>query len=205
LFLTESDGFYIQKKAGDLLKINSYLDSNNNLSIFSSLKLNDNSFVLGTVGQGLIFLDSNLKYVNKIDKSKGLINNTVLSLYQDFENNIWLGLDNGISVININSPFKIYSDDNGLLGTVYASKVYNNFLYIGTNQGLFYKKNNSNEAFKLITNTSGQVWSLEEIDGLLFCGHDKGTFIIKKSIAQKVDGTIGSWTFKKTPNNSVKF
>ena len=202
LFLTENDGFYIEKNAGNLSKINSYLDLNNNFSIFSSLKLNDNSFVLGTVGQGLIFLDSNLKYVNKIDKSNGLINNTVLSLYQDFENNIWLGLDNGISVININSPFKIYSDDNGVLGTVYASKVYNNFLYIGTNQGLYYKKNNSNEAFKLMPNTSGQVWSLEEIDGLLFCGHDKGTFIIKNSIAQKIEGTIGSWTFKKIPNNS---
>ena len=202
LFLTENDGFYIEKKSGQLSKINSYLDLNNNFSIFSSLKLNDNSFVLGTVGQGLIFLDSNLKYVNKIDKSNGLINNTVLSLFQDFENNIWLGLDNGISVININSPFKIYSDDNGVLGTVYASKVYNNFLYIGTNQGLYYKKYNSNEAFKLMSNTSGQVWSLEEIDGLLFCGHDKGTFIVKKSIAQKIDGTVGSWTFKKIPNNS---
>jgi len=204
LFLTENDGFYIEKKPGDISKINSYLDFNNNFSIFSSLKLNDNSFVLGTVGQGLIFLDPNLKYVNKIDKSNGLINNTVLSLFQDFENNIWLGLDNGISVININSPFKIYSDDNGVLGTVYASKVYNNFLYIGTNQGLYYKKNNSNEVFKLIPNTSGQVWSLEEIDGLLFCGHDKGTFIVKKSIAQKIDGTIGSWTFKKIPNNSTE-
>jgi ligand-binding sensor domain-containing protein/DNA-binding CsgD family transcriptional regulator len=202
LFLTENDGFYIEKKPGNLTKINSYLDFNNNFSIFSSLQLNDNSFVLGTVGQGLIFLDSNLKYVNKIDKSNGLINNTVLSLFQDFENNIWLGLDNGISVININSPFKIYSDDNGVLGTVYASKVYNNFLYVGTNQGLYYKKYNSNEAFKLMLNTSGQVWSLEEIDGLLFCGHDKGTFIIKNSIAQKIDGTIGSWTFKKIPNNS---
>ena len=202
LFLTENDGFYIEKNPGNLTKINSYLDFNNNFSIFSSLQLNDNSFVLGTVGQGLIFLDSNLKYVNKIDKSNGLINNTVLSLYQDFENNIWLGLDNGISVININSPFKIYSDDNGVLGTVYASKVYNNFLYIGTNQGLYYKKYNSNEAFKLISNTSGQVWSLEEIEGLLFCGHDKGTFIIKNSIAQKIDGTLGSWTFKKIPNNS---
>ena len=202
LFLTENDGFYIEKKSGQLSKIKSYLDLNNNFSIFSSLKLNDNSFVLGTVGQGLIFLDSNLKYVNKIDKSNGLINNTVLSLFQDFENNIWLGLDNGISVININSPFKIYSDDNGVLGTVYASKVYNNFLYIGTNQGLYYKKNNSREAFKLMRNTSGQVWSLEEIDGLLFCGHDKGTFIVKKSIAQKIDGTVGSWTFKKIPNNS---
>jgi AraC family chitin signaling transcriptional activator len=202
LFLTENDGFYIEKNPGNLTKINSYLDFNNNFSIFSSLQLNDNSFVLGTVGQGLIFLDSNLKYVNKIDKSNGLINNTVLSLFQDIENNIWLGLDNGISVININSPFKIYSDDNGVLGTVYASKVYNNFLYIGTNQGLYYKKYNSNEAFKLISNTSGQVWSLEEIDGLLFCGHDKGTFIIKNSIAQKIDGTLGSWTFKKIPNNS---
>jgi ligand-binding sensor domain-containing protein/DNA-binding CsgD family transcriptional regulator len=202
LFLTENDGFYIEKNPGNLSKINSYLDLNNNFSIFSSLQLNDNSFVLGTVGQGLIFLDSNLKYVNKIDKSNGLINNTVLSLFQDFENNIWLGLDNGISVININSPFKIYSDDNGVLGTVYASKVYNNFLYIGTNQGLYYKKYNSNEAFKLMSNTSGQVWSLEEIDGMLFCGHDKGTFIIKNSIAQKIDGTIGSWTFKKIPNNS---
>jgi ligand-binding sensor domain-containing protein/DNA-binding CsgD family transcriptional regulator len=202
LFLTENDGFYIEKNPGNLTKINSYLDFNNNFSIFSSLQLNDNSFVLGTVGQGLIFLDSNLKYVNKIDKSNGLINNTVLSLFQDIENNIWLGLDNGISVININSPFKIYSDDNGVLGTVYASKVYNNFLYIGTNQGLYYKKYNSNEAFKLMSNTSGQVWSLEEIDGLLFCGHDKGTFIIKNSIAQKIDGTVGSWTFKKIPNNS---
>ena len=202
LFLTENDGFYIEKNPGSLTKINSYLDFNNNFSIFSSLQLNDNSFVLGTVGQGLIFLDSNLKYVNKIDKSNGLINNTVLSLFQDFENNIWLGLDNGISVININSPFKIYSDDNGVLGTVYASKVYNNFLYVGTNQGLYYKKYNTNEAFKLMLNTSGQVWSLEEIDGLLFCGHDKGTFIIQNSIAQKIDGTIGSWTFKKIPNNS---
>jgi DNA-binding CsgD family transcriptional regulator len=202
LFLTENDGFYIEKNPGELLKINSYLDFNNNFSIFSSLKLNDNSFVLGTVGQGLIFLDSNLKYVNKIDKSNGLINNTVLSLFQDFENNIWLGLDNGISVININSPFKIYSDDNGVLGTVYASKVFNNFLYIGTNQGLYYKKYNSNEAFKLMSNTSGQVWSLEEIDGLLFCGHDKGTFIVKNSIAQKIDGTVGSWTFKKIQNNT---
>ncbi|MCH1546995.1 MAG: hypothetical protein L7S44_00380, partial [Flavobacteriaceae bacterium] len=202
LFLTENDGFYIEKNPGNLTKINSYLDFNNNFSIFSSLQLNDNSFVLGTVGQGLIFLDSNLKYVNKIDKSNGLINNTVLSLFQDIENNIWLGLDNGISVININSPFKIYSDDNGVLGTVYASKVYNNFLYIGTNQGLYYKKYNSNEVFKLMSNTSGQVWSLEEIDGLLFCGHDKGTFIIKNSIAQKIDGTVGSWTFKKIPNNS---
>ena len=202
LFLTENDGFYIEKNPGNLTKINSYLDFNNNFSIFSSLQLNDNSFVLGTVGQGLIFLDSNLKYVNKIDKSNGLINNTVLSLFQDFENNIWLGLDNGISVININSPFKIYSDDNGVLGTVYASKVYNNFLYVGTNQGLYYKKYNTNEAFKLMLNTSGQVWSLEEIDGLLFCGHDKGTFIIQNSIAQKIDGTIGSWTFKKIPNNS---
>jgi ligand-binding sensor domain-containing protein len=202
LFLTSSNGFFIQKSIGLLSKISSYLDFNNDLSIFTSLQLNDNSFAIGTVGQGLVLLDSDLKFKNKIDKSNGIINNTVLSIFQDFDNNIWLGLDNGISVININSPFSIFNDDNGDLGTVYASILHEGFLYIGTNQGLFYKRYNSNEQFKLINNTSGQVWSLEKIDETLLCGHDKGTFIIDSSFATKIEGTLGSWTFRKKSKNS---
>ena len=37
-----------------------------------------------------------------------------------------------------------------------------------------------------------QTWSLVEIDGELFCGHTKGTFIINGSKAKKIDGTFGS-------------
>ncbi|MBL6649801.1 MAG: hypothetical protein ISP56_06010 [Flavobacteriaceae bacterium] len=202
LFLTSNDGFYSIDSFGKLSKLKSFLDNNKNITIFNSLKLNDFSIALGTIGHGLIILDSNFNLLAKYDKTNGLNNNTVLSLYQDQESNIWLGLDNGISVININSPFSIFNDDDGNIGTVYASILHNDLLYIGTNQGLFYKKYNSKSEFKLIKNTSGQVWSLEKIDGTLFCGHDQGTFIINNTTAEKIENTYGSWTFRKKSSDS---
>ncbi len=202
LFLTANDGFYTRNPSGKLSKRKSFLDNNKNLTIFNSLQLNDFSIALGTIGKGVIFLDSNLNLLAKYDKSNGLNNNTVLSLHQDQESNIWLGLDNGISVININSPYSIFYDENGNLGTVYASILHNGILYIGTNQGLFYKKYNSNSEFVLIENTSGQVWSLEKINGTLFCGHDQGTFIVNNSTAKKINYTLGSWTFRKKSSDS---
>ena len=203
LILTADNGFYLLNSSGDVSKVPSSLDViQNNLSIFSAIQLSDLSFAIGTVGQGLFLLDSDFKSYKKIDKSKGLANNTILSLYEDSNSNIWLGLDNGITVINNNSPFSVYNDNNGVLGTVYATKLYNDILYIGTNQGLFYKKYNSNDSFKFIENTNGQVWSLIEIDGTLFCGHNNGTYIVKDANVVKIRDTSGSWTFRKLSNDS---
>ena len=203
LILTADNGFYLLNSSGDVSKVSSSLDViQNNLSIFSAIQLSDLSFAIGTVGQGLFLLDSDLKTYKIINKSKGLANNTILSLYEDSNSNIWLGLDNGITVINNNSPFSVYNDNNGVLGTVYATKLYNDILYIGTNQGLFYKKYNSNDSFKFIENTNGQVWSLIEIDGTLFCGHNNGTYIVKDANVVKIRDTSGSWTFRKLSNDS---
>ena len=203
LILTADNGFYLLNYSGDVSKVPSSLDViQNNLSIFSAIQLSDLSFAIGTVGQGLFLLDSDLKTYKIINKSKGLANNTILSLYEDSNSNIWLGLDNGITVINNNSPFSVYNDNNGVLGTVYATKLYNDILYIGTNQGLFYKKYNSNDSFKFIENTNGQVWSLIEIDGTLFCGHNNGTYIVKDANVIKIRDTSGSWTFRKLSNDS---
>ena len=203
LILTADNGFYLLNSSGDVSKVSSSLDSiQNNFSIFSAIQLSDLSFAIGTVGQGLFLLDSDFKSYKRIDKSKGLANNTILSLYEDSNSNIWLGLDNGITVINNNSPFSVYNDNNGILGTVYATKLYNDILYIGTNQGLFYKKYNSNDSFKFIENTNGQVWSLIEIDGTLFCGHNNGTYIVKDANVVKIRETSGSWTFRKLSNDS---
>ena len=203
LILTSKHGFYLEKSPGVLIRVNSSLDSlNDGFSIFSAIQLQDSSYALGSVGQGLFLLDSDLKSLKKIDKSRGLANNTVLSLYEDTKNNIWLGLDNGITVINNDSPFSIYSDSDGVLGTIYATKLFNKILYVGTNQGLFFKKYNTDEPFRLIKETSGQVWSLIEIDNTLFCGHNNGTYIVSNGIAKKISNTNGSWTFRKISDDS---
>ena len=104
----------------------------------------------------------------QISQKNGLINNTVLTLFEDNKNTIWLGLDNGINTLNTQSPYKMYSDNSGQLGTVYTSILFKDYLYLGTNQGLFYKALDSKGAFKFIEESQGAVWSLSKINNQLF-------------------------------------
>ena len=205
LILTDEMEFFELNPSGKLTSWNSIYKNSEDLSsinVYDAKRLENGHFALATVGKGLILLDSNGIFLNNINKSKGISNNTVLSVFEDFKNNLWLGLDNGISLINSKSPFKIFNDNDGVLGTVYASKLHKNYLYVGTNQGLFFKKYKSNELFKQIPRTIGQVWNLTIIDGELFCGHNEGSFLINNGTATKIPQTAGTWGFKKPTNSS---
>lgn len=170
-------------------------------SIYSSQILSDGTLALGTVSNGIFIVspDGRVKY--HLTQNKGLSNNTVLSIYEDADKNLWLGLDNGINCINLQSAVRNFVDDTGFLGTVYASILHNGLLYIGTNQGLFYKTYQSKEEFKFVPGTKGQVWSLYEYGGTLFCGHDSGTYIINNSTAQQLFNKSGTWKFEPHPYN----
>jgi len=202
LLLTESNGFYFLEN--DKLS-NWTVDTKIDLSslrIYSTTKLADNSIVLGTVSKGYFQLTSDGKLKYDLNFENGLSNNTILSVFEDQQNNLWLGLDIGISFINLSTQFTVYNDTKGTIGTVYSSLVYNDYLFLGTNQGLFYKLRESDENFMFVEGTNGQVWSLKEIDGLLFCGHDSGTFVIKNNeIQQTISDLPGTWDFKILENN----
>lgn len=201
LLQTQEKGFYFfenEKLSAWNFHSNDEISSN---SVYSSLQLADGSFILGTISNGIYHLDSNGNLLNKINQKNGLNNNTVLSMFEDRDRNVWLGLDNGISVINFNSPFSIYNDIYGKLGTVYASVIFNNNLYLGTNQGLFYKNIYSDEDFKFVKGTNGQVWCLKVIDNTLFCGHNIGTFIINDTNANLISDKMGTWDIKPINNN----
>jgi DNA-binding CsgD family transcriptional regulator len=162
--------------------------------------LSDGSYALGTISNGIFILNKEGKIKYHIYQNKGLSNNTVLSLFEDADKNLWVGLDNGINCINLQSPVQNFVDNTGNLGTIYTSKLYNGKLYIGTNQGLFYKNYQTNDEFKFINGTKGQVWSLFEYDGTLFCGHDSGTFIVDHGFARNIFPKSGTWKFETVPN-----
>ena len=197
LLQTMENGFY-KFENNVLAKWNIEADELlSSVSVYSSIRLKDGSFILGTISNGVIQLDSYGKVILKIDQANGLSNNTILSVKEDNDGNVWLGLDNGVNVMNLKSPYKVYKDEQGGLGTIYTSEKVNNYLYIGTNQGLFYKAFNSNEKFKFIQGTQGQVWFLKYINGSLFCGHDRGTFVINNTIAEQISTEIGTWNIKE--------
>ncbi len=197
---TEFNGFYtlINKV---LSKFSTDADSElESTSVYSCIRISDGNFAIGTVSNGVFILTKSGKVKYHITQIKGLTNNTALSLFEDLDKNLWVGSDNGINCINLQSPINSCTDDTGNLGTVYASKVFRGKLYIGTNQGLFYKNYKSDEGFKLINGTKGQVWSLFEYDGTLFCGHDSGTFIIEDNLAKNIFPMSGTWKFEPVPN-----
>ncbi|GAA3588595.1 LuxR C-terminal-related transcriptional regulator [Flavivirga amylovorans] len=197
LIATENNGFYILNDE-NLSKWD--ISANKKLSevsVFRSIQLKDNSFILGTRSNGILHLtpDGTIDY--NINTFHGLSNNTVHGVFEDVENNIWLALENGINCINIKSPFRIYPDEKGKIGTIYTTSVFNGNLYLGTNQGLFYKSLEAQENFKGVEGVQEAVWSLTIIDNTLFCGHDTGTSVINNNIAEKIKGIQqGTWDIK---------
>ena len=166
------------------------------LRIYSSIRLSDDTFVVGSISNGFFHLDQNGHQIRNVNQSKGLNNNTVLSLFEDADKNLWLGLDNGLSVVNLHSPFNEYIDKLGKLGVVYAALNHEEYLYLGTNQGLFVRRSDSQDDFKMIRGTQGQVWSLQRVHQTIFCGHNSGTFVIRGDQAELVSDFRGTWGVK---------
>lgn len=175
--------------------------------LFSGALIDKKYFAFGTIQNGLIISDSSGRVILELNKERGLSNNTVLSIGDDQEGNIWLGLDNGISVVHIQSPVT-YVSNYFNIGSGYASALFGDKLYLGTNQGLFYIRWNDfinplkkKEDFHLIEGTEGQVWCLTIIGNTLLCGHNLGVFQILNQSAVKVSSVPGGWNIIKPDGN----
>lgn len=166
-----------------------------------------NYLVFGTVRDGAIIKDlrSGINYY--VNSVTGLSNNTVLSIKFDKWDNLWLGLDNGIAYVMIDVACRDLLGTNNSIGTGYASIIYDYKLYLGTNQGLFvsdYPLRTSLTPAKpqYVHGITGQIWSLQEIDGSLLCGCDNGAFEIKGNVAKQIDKLNGTWSFVELTHHS---
>ena len=173
--------------------------------VYSSIQLGDGSIALGTISQGIFILGTDGGVIQHIDREKGLNNNTVLDMFEDRDGNLWLALDNGISVINRSAAIWEFNDAAGRLGVVYTAAVYRGRLYLGTNQGLFRNEagGTGTDGFRAVPGTEGQVWALKEIDGTLFCGHNRGTFIIENGQARLISDRAGTWDIIEVPGTDT--
>ncbi|MBF4514793.1 regulator [Flavobacterium sp. ANB] len=159
--------------------------------------------VLNSVLNGFIVCDLNGKIIQHLNRQKGLQNNTILTSFVDNKNNLWLGLDNGITFVNENSPFTFF-DYSYNIGTVYSSIVYNGNLYVATNQGLFYHpwtKPFKDEPFTRVEGTIAQAWNVQVINNTLLCASNSGALVINQNKVSKVLDTKGYFGFKAIPNH----
>lgn len=198
---TETDGLYFYENETLTrwnVPVNDFLVNNR---LYCATVLPGNYYAFGTILNGLVIADEYGEIVKILNTTNGLKNNTILSIYADTTHNLWLGLDNGIDLIEMSEPLSFVGSEN--LGSGYCCKVFNGKLYLGTNQGLYVRPYNTltnDNELKLVKNTAGQVWSLEAFDGKLLCGHNLGTFEISGDEAKLISREEGAWKYIRLKN-----
>ncbi|MDP4270674.1 MAG: triple tyrosine motif-containing protein [Bacteroidota bacterium] len=144
----------------------------------------DSVFVVGTIQDGAVAFDKKGSLLWHVNKSTLLQSNTVLGMYCDRENNVWLALEKGISVLRTGSSLRHVSLFTPSVGAVYAAVNQGQHIYVGTNQGLYsgtlHFEGNSRKTIdlSLAPQAKGQVWELSKFDNQVFCGTNEGTYSI---------------------------
>jgi ligand-binding sensor domain-containing protein/DNA-binding CsgD family transcriptional regulator len=175
--------------------------------VYASTRIDKDYIALATNLGGCYIVDRQGNLVQRLSRQDGIQINNILSIFVDSDQNIWLGLDNGIDFIAYGSAIKRVFPDPQNKYTGYTSIIYNNQLFIGTSAGLFqaplYPARDLSfvkAQFSLVNNTRGQVWNLSEVNSQLLMGHNDGAYLIRNNEAHALDPSSGFWTFQPLDN-----
>lgn len=192
LLTNHSSGFIYEN--GSVKKWNTECEKDfREYTINRAIMTRDSCYVIGTISNGIYAVDRKGKLLWKVNTNSKLQNNTVLGMFCDADNNVWVALDEGIAYIQNNSLVYYYEPAHHKIGMVYGVLVKNDNAYIASNQGLYYS---AGERAELIPGLDGQAWYIGEWDKQIFCGHNRGTFSINGSKAKLVSEVKGGICMK---------
>lgn len=199
---THKKGIFVAHK-GTLTAWNNPLNEvlkNANINVARFLK--NNKLIIGTAGEGIYMFDFNDNSFKNINRKNVLMNNSILSIGLDKEDDLWLGLDNGIAHIEVTSPVSIFYDNSGVLGSVYSVVNIDKEYLMASNHGVF---KYVDKKLSLIPNSQGQAWNISKVNNSYFIGHNEGTFLYKNGQFSKLNTINGGWNFTKSSIGNCYF
>ena len=146
--------------------------------LYSASQLANGHIALGTVQGGLYIIDDQGRKVAHLDKAKGLPDDAVYALSTDHEGGLWIGTDNGIARVEVDSPLSHFDERSGLAGTIYALHRHQGQLYVATSQGLFRLKAVPEPHFERIDGINSQTWSFLSVGKQLLVGNALGVYLV---------------------------
>ncbi len=151
----------------------------------------DSCFALGTMANGLLVIDTHGMIKQHIAQAAGFMSNTMSCLFVDRQNNLWVGMDGGVAVLEYDSPLSEFDVPGGTGPSDFRR--YKGVLYISTNDGVYYL-DGADGHFKRVAGIAGSAQSFffYEINGELFATTNIGIY-----------GIEGKTAFLSLPNEAL--
>ena len=196
LIITKQGGIYMANRTLNTVRfIKSVFKENDQEEILTAVAYKG-IYLLGTLTSKMILMNAELELDRNPSLFKNLSSSTILSINpQEEESRIWVMLNNGIDLIEFDSPVSQIFENASVSDVL----VYNNILYLTTNTGVFYAPFDSGNYslkllnFKKVLDLEGQAWSVKEHKGSILVGHDKGLFELIDFMPKRIGIPNGIW------------
>ncbi len=177
--------------------------------LYNGIALPDNHFAIGTVqGEGCYIFRNDGQVITQLDERVGLQNQIITSMFVNPQlidhSPIWLALTFGIGKVEINSPFRYFSEESGISGNINDIIKYKDILFLATENGVYYMKKDEFDYihFEKVEEIVDQAWSFVCFDGdgafpqKLLVGTDNGLYDLSRiGYAENITGSLESRRF----------
>lgn len=182
----------------------------NENGFYTGINYNNEKICYATYYGGIFMSDMNFKPLLNLSKSFGLDNNNIRDIYEDHYDNIWIAMDRGISLINMDFSMTTLNKYSNITGSINDAIIYDDpspdipkRLYVVSIEGLFYKDLDKEfdpldevnyQKFKRYGEIKEEVWELFEHNNSLLCASSFGTYEIKNNTLYEISWS-SSWSF----------
>jgi hypothetical protein len=160
------------------------------------LQLSDSRIAISSQTAGVFLFDLQKQSIENITSQDGLLSNACLRAFQDYFGNLWVGMQNGIALIDINSPMRFVNQEINLYGSGYEAYQWDDGMYYTTSNGIYFLAKNAFQSV-FLKGTEGPAYGMQNIAGKLYAGHHTGLFLLANGAAKRIAHTHGLWQVKQ--------
>ena len=160
-----------------------------NSMLYRGMQVNGN-YALSIIGRGVVVIDPEGKIKQHFNKTTGLASDIVYDFVIGKRGALWLATDNGISKVDINSPFTTFNSQSGISAAPLSmARLPDGTLYVGSNNGLL-RYNPATDNFQLVTQIPRDQMFTVIADGNTLLIPANGLYMIKDGKVALVQASV---------------
>jgi signal transduction histidine kinase len=155
----------------------------------SAIELADGTLAVSTLQDGLTLLDGQGRVLRHLSKANGLGSDGIYTLFQDRQRGLWLGLESGVTRLDLGSPITQYDDSMGLKGAVIGLERHEGSLHAATSRGLFRMQADAQTGSQFVSVNvvpRGQIWALLRFESSLLVATGAGVYELDQGVARLI-------------------